>query len=198
MALGTGALLVVALTAALAWRGDLPSGEIELFRVVNDLPDQLRDGLWLFMQLGWVGSVAVVSVLTGVLTRKWIPAVSVASAGLITWLLAKEVKDAVERARPPAYLDDVHLREGNGLGLGYPSGHAALAAAMVTVLWPYCGRTLRVVAVVLACLVALARVYFGVHLPLDVIGGAALGIAVGAAVRLVLVRQPSVEAGESA
>jgi len=146
--------------------------------------------MWLFMQLGWIGSVAVVSVLAGVLTRKWLPAVSVASAGLITWLLAKEVKDAVERARPPAYLDSVNLREGNGLGLGFPSGHAALAAAMVTVLWPYCSPALRVIAVVLACLVALARVYFGVHLPLDVIGGAALGIAVGALVRLALTWKP--------
>jgi undecaprenyl-diphosphatase len=38
----------------------------------------------------------------------------------------------------------------------------------------------RWIPVVLAVLVALARVFVGVHFPLDVLGGAALGVAVGA------------------
>jgi membrane-associated phospholipid phosphatase len=37
----------------------------------------------------------------------------------------------------------------------------------------------RWVLVVLAALVGLGRVYVGAHLPLDVIGGAALGVAAG-------------------
>jgi glycosyltransferase 2 family protein len=32
--------------------------------------------------------------------------------------------------------------------------------------------------------VCLARIYVGAHLPLDVLGGIALGLAIGAAVRL--------------
>ena len=39
-------------------------------------------------------------------------------------------------------------------------------------------------------LVALARVYVGAHLPLDVVGGAALGVAVAAGVHLALGRPP--------
>ena len=39
---------------------------------------------------------------------------------------------------------------------------------------------------VLAVAVCLARVYVGAHLPLDIVGGAALGLAVGGAVRLML------------
>jgi undecaprenyl-diphosphatase len=42
--------------------------------------------------------------------------------------------------------------------------------------------------------VALARVYVGAHLPLDVLGGVALGLAVAGAVRLIFGRpQPVVE-----
>jgi undecaprenyl-diphosphatase len=51
-----------------------------------------------------------------------------------------------------------------------------------------------VVVVSAAVLVALARVYVGAHLPLDVLGGAALGLAVAGAVRLIFGRpQPVVE-----
>jgi membrane-associated phospholipid phosphatase len=43
-------------------------------------------------------------------------------------------------------------------------------------------------------LVALARMYVGAHLPLDVLGGAGLGLAVGGVTRLLL---PPVTAASS-
>ncbi|MEO8330639.1 MAG: phosphatase PAP2 family protein [Candidatus Nanopelagicales bacterium] len=193
--LGVSALLLLLVSSALSWRGNLEGAEVDTFRAVNDLPGWLRDAMWLFMQLGWIGAVAVVAVVGGLITRKWLVSVAVIVAGVVTWLLAKEVKDAVERARPPAYLNDVHLREGSGLGLGFPSGHAAIAGAMVTVLWPHCGKTMRVVIVTLALLVSLARVYFGVHFPLDVIGGAALGVVVGLIVNWTLALLPRPQSG---
>ena len=39
---------------------------------------------------------------------------------------------------------------------------------------------------VLAATVAFTRIYFGAHFPLDVLGGAALGVAIGASVHLVM------------
>jgi undecaprenyl-diphosphatase len=44
-------------------------------------------------------------------------------------------------------------------------------------------RRWRPVAWALAGVVALARVYVGAHLPLDVVGGAALGVVVGTLTR---------------
>jgi undecaprenyl-diphosphatase len=72
------------------------------------------------------------------------------------------------------------------LGRGYVSGHAAVVTLLVTLTWPYLSRNGRIVAVALAVAVCLARVYVGAHLPLDIVGGAALGLAVGGAVRLML------------
>jgi undecaprenyl-diphosphatase len=73
-------------------------------------------------------------------------------------------------------------------GLGFVSGHTAVATALAAIAWPYLGRRWRAVVVIAAVLVALARVYVGAHLPLDVLGGAALGLAVAGLVRLILGR----------
>jgi membrane-associated phospholipid phosphatase len=47
-------------------------------------------------------------------------------------------------------------------------------------------RRWAVVAFILATLNAVARVYLGAHNPLDVVGGAAVGLAIAAALDLVL------------
>ena len=71
------------------------------------------------------------------------------------------------------------LRQWIGRG-AFPSGHAATAFAAATVIaWD--SRRLAIPAYALAALVAWSRVYVGVHWPLDVIGGAALGTLVAIA-----------------
>ena len=97
-----------------------------------------------------------------------------------TWLLAKVVKDAFPRGRPGAILEEATLRGIGAGGRGYPSGHAAVSAASSFGLWAYLPRRWRWVPVGLTGIVCLARVYVGAHLPLDVVGGAALGVATGA------------------
>ena len=59
---------------------------------------------------------------------------------------------------------------------------AALGAAALPRLGP-AGRALVLTAMPA---VGLTRVYVGAHLPLDIAGGAALGLAVDAAVRVVM------------
>ena len=66
------------------------------------------------------------------------------------------------------------------------SGHAAVAVAIATMIAPYLGRRARWVAVAVAMGVCLSRMYVGAHLPLDVVGGAALGWAAGSLVHLLL------------
>jgi undecaprenyl-diphosphatase len=73
----------------------------------------------------------------------------------------------------------------------FPSGHAATSFAGATIL-SYAFPKLASFFYVLAAAVAFSRVYVGVHYPLDIIGGAILGVLVAIALRLLVrVRQRS-------
>lgn len=65
----------------------------------------------------------------------------------------------------------------------YPSGHAAAASATVAVLVLALRRWwVTVLAVVGALAISVSRLYLGHHYPSDLVGGAVLGLAVGASV----------------
>ena len=59
------------------------------------------------------------------------------------------------------------------------SGHTTVAFACAAVLAPYLTRRWRVVGYALATAVALGRIVVGAHFPLDVVGGASLGLLLG-------------------
>jgi undecaprenyl-diphosphatase len=92
------------------------------------------------------------------------------------------VKYRVGRGRPHQLLPDVRVRE-RTTGLGYLSGHSAVAFALATVVAPELPGRWRVVPFTLALGTGFGRVYAGAHLPLDVAGGVGLGILAGVAAR---------------
>ena len=87
-------------------------------------------------------------------------------------------KRSVGRGRPATELDDVVIRGKEEGDLGFPSGHAAVSAALSTAAAPFLPAPVRMAAVGLATFVSFARVHVGAHL-LDVAGGACLGVALG-------------------
>lgn len=172
---------VVAVSWVLVTRLAVPAVEAWTFRAVNDASGAWWPALWPVMQLGNLAAPVIVAAATGAALRRWRPSVAVLAAGYGAWAAAQVVKDLVARARPQGLLPDVVLREGVH-GLGFVSGHAAIATAMATTLWPYLGGRGRMAVAASVLLVGVGRVYAGAHLPLDVIGGAAIGVLVGLAV----------------
>jgi undecaprenyl-diphosphatase len=141
--------------------------------------------VWVVMQGGNVLAVGVAAVVVAATRRFWLAA-NLAITGVGVWLAARWIKDQVGRGRPVDLLPDPHLRGHHDSGLGFVSGHAAVAVAIATMIAPYLGRRARWIAVLLAFLVCVSRMYVGAHLPLDVVGGAALGWAAGSLVHLLL------------
>jgi membrane-associated phospholipid phosphatase/predicted Ser/Thr protein kinase len=178
---------VLAMTTVAIHKDFVGDREAALFRVVNELslPGWTWPGVWLVMQLGVIGAVPLVAVLALATRRLRLALDAVLAAGSI-YLIAKLVKEFVQRGRPQTLLEEVNILGEPARGLGYVSGHSAVAVALATVASPYLGRRARRVAWALAACVCLARMYVGSHLPFDVVGGAALGWAAGSLVLFVL------------
>jgi len=178
---GTAILLFCTLTVRERHVGVL---ETDLFRLANDLPTALYPAFWVVMQAGNVVAVGVAAVVVAATRRFWLAA-NLAITGIGVWMVARWIKQEVGRERPAELLPDVTIRDPDS-GLGFVSGHAAVAVAIATLIAPYLGRRVRWVAFAVAAVVCVSRVYVGVHLPLDVVGGAALGWAAGSLVHLLL------------
>jgi undecaprenyl-diphosphatase len=98
---------------------------------------------------------------------------------MVGWNLALAAKLVVQRARPVIEDPISHSP-----GYSFPSGHAAnvaiVATAMVFLLWPLLSvaarRVLTTVAVAVALVVGLDRIFLGVHFASDVVAGWILGV----------------------
>jgi membrane-associated phospholipid phosphatase len=179
---------VVFATALLAWHA-VYGWEVAVFRAINGLHGAIRPAMWVLNQYGTAITIPVAA-LIALAFRRWRLAVALAISGIAVYWLARLLKDFVERGRPGALLEGVVEREPFApASLGYPSGHAAVAWAITIVVLASLGRPWRIAAVALAIIVPLCRMYVAAHLPLDLIGGAALGITVASLVNLALVRR---------
>jgi membrane-associated phospholipid phosphatase len=132
--------------------------------------------------------VLVGAVLALLWRRPWflllLVAVDLAADGLSLVL-----RQWIGRVRPPfVYPEPPPLVPTPHTG-SFPSGHSASAFACATVI-AWASPRLAVPAFVLAALVAWSRVYVGVHWPLDVLGGAALGVLVATALLKLVATRP--------
>ena len=171
-------LLVLGASGVAAAAGGPYRWEVRVFRAANGLPDRLHPPVWTVMQLGALGAGPVLGAAAWRAGRPDLAARMVVGA-TASWALAKAVKRVVDRGRPAALVPGTRVRGKEATAGGYPSGHAAVAAslmaAVASVSSPAAGG--------LAVAVGAARLYVGAHLPLDVVGGFGLGLAVDAAAR---------------
>lgn len=169
-----GALALVAAAPG----GTVAGWERDAFAAVNRLPDVLHAPVWAVMQAGSLLAVPVTATAAFWWDRRRLAARLLVGGG-VAYVGALLVKTLVGRGRPEGLLEEVLVRGDPQSGLGFVSGHTAVAVALATAATPHLGRGGRIVVWSLAAIVGLGRIYVGAHLPLDVVGGAALGVLAG-------------------
>ncbi len=90
---------------------------------------------------------------------------------IVSAIIMKCLKEGFALARPP---EELHLISVSGFG--FPSGHAQMAM----VVWGWFGHHYNriIPASVMIFMVGFSRIYLGVHMPHQVIGGWAIGFVV--------------------
>jgi undecaprenyl-diphosphatase len=177
------------LVAGMAYVGDgrLPAWEADLFRAVNDLPGALYVVLAPVQQLGAFLAGPIVALVAWLIGRRRL-ALAALLVTLVKLVLERLVKAIVSRQRPATSIGpDIEARGDIALsGESFVSGHAVMVVAVATVVAPWLPARWRVTAWIAVGFAVAARVYVGAHNPLDVVCGAALGLAIGGGVNLVL------------
>jgi membrane-associated phospholipid phosphatase len=178
-------LAVFAICAVIAADGRVGPIERAAFHAVNGLPEWLYRPMVLFQYLGVLAMPLVVA-LGALVFRRWRLAAALVLVVPCKLALERVVKLLVQRERPGTTVSDAILRGVHPAGLSFVSGHAIVTFAIAGLLALVLPRRWAVVGFVLATLNAVARVYLGAHNPLDVVGGAAICLAIAAALDLVL------------
>ena len=179
-------LAVLALGMLAVRDGKVSGIEESIFHAINDLPQALYPLLWPFQQAGAVLVGPVVALVAFVLGYRRLAAAALVVT-VMKLVLERVVKAMVTRERPGTSIGaDIHMRGAvSATGESFVSGHAVLIAALASIVTPYLRGRWKVVPWVLVGLVLVARVYVGAHNPLDVVCGAALGVAIGGAANLI-------------
>lgn len=148
-----------------------------LFFTINRLSQYTGDMFWAVLTIFSDGLVSFI-ILVPWIRRKPRLIWAVFLAAVMFTLIGQGIKRIVDVPRPPQVLapDAFHLIGPDWGQHAFPSGHAAMIFMLAGVFvftinktrwrWPF---------IMLASLIALSRVVVGVHWPLDILAGSAIG-----------------------
>jgi len=150
--------------------------EISIFQSVYNQPDFLHG---IFFTITQFGSIHALFILLGIylFLRHYHVIIRIIMSGTLAYLVSGFAKDIWGRERPNEILLNIVNLDYVVRGPGFPSGHMALATAMAFTIAHYVPRKYSWIIFGLLGAVGYSRVYLGVHFPVDILGGFAIGWA---------------------
>lgn len=189
--IGTAAVLLLFVALAVAEKSfGVTDWEVIVTRWVHDRSDGWRWLLRPAMEFGNRVVAVIIAGAIGIFVGRG-AGFQLLVTGSLAWLAAIGTKAIVRRPRitsaqlgsaPRSVVD----------GWSFPSGHTsiawAVAVAIVLIVRPE--RAVSTLLVLVALLAGVARMYMGVHMPMEVAAGIVLGTGVAVAVDVVTQRRP--------
>lgn len=139
----------------------------------------VMDGLWLFIT--HLGDDGILWIILGIVLLFWKKTRPIGFTMLLSLLfdflmINVTLKDLIARPRPfvvneaitPLITDVSPYRS-------FPSGHSGGSFAAMFALYKWVPKKIGIPALILAALVALSRLYVGVHYPTDILAGCVIG-----------------------
>lgn len=89
------------------------------------------------------------------------------------------LKNLVGRIRPYELVEGLQCIVGYAHDASFPSGHTGASFSSAVAIYKQIPKKFAVCLIVLASLIAISRLYVGIHYPTDVLGGLVTGIGIG-------------------
>lgn len=156
--------------------------ELRFLDFLQTIHTPLLDKILAFItSLGNAGIIWIVlAVVLLILPKTRKTGIIVAAALLMDLILCNLIlKNLVARVRPYDVNTAIAILIKKPLDFSFPSRHTAASFAAMTALFLAKMKKAWIAALVLAVLIAFSRLYFYVHYPTDVLGGAVVGILSG-------------------
>jgi len=168
--------LALALGAGIALSLLVGINNVELFQVINAAHGSVLD-VFFGLVSGLGDGLVIALIMTAIMMVRFRAGLAGLLAFGLSGLLAQMLKRAFDLPRPAVVLDNVHVLGQTLTSHSFPSGHATSLGVLAVLLPLLFGKSdVRVwIAVILLLLAAVGRIYGGVHFPLDVFVGLALG-----------------------
>jgi membrane-associated phospholipid phosphatase len=166
--------------------------DTSIFTTANSWHSPLTDQVWLALTA--LGDGLALGIIVGafVVINPRVVAIGIPLL-LLSSLTVNLIKAVLPSLRPAELMDAVHvvgplLRSGS-----FPSGHAAAAMAAGLSIASYCSfRPARAMAVFMAILIGISRIFVGAHFPKDVMAGIVCALVLFLIIRALF--GPSLEA----
>ena len=155
-------------------------------RILLWIQENVRGDIWdpIVKGITYLGEAGALMIITAIVltvipkTRRLgiLCMVSLAVSFVINNLI---IKNMVERIRPYDAVAGLNRIVGKQPDWSFPSGHSASGFSVASVLSHETNRRIGISTLVLALLIALSRLYVGVHYPTDVLCGMMTGTLIG-------------------